>query len=227
MTENKYTVTNLSSQVRDPDRINVFIDGVYRLSLTTKQVVDLGIKIGLVIDESRKKELEEHSVFGKVFARTLDWSMSRPRSERELNQYLYKKTRDRASKRKDGQTYVIQGLPKAVVDEVELAIIKKGYVNDETFARFWAENRMRRKGVSLRRLQAELAQKGVSRDISDAVLAESSRSDESEIQKVINKKRNSYKTEEKLIGYLARQGFSYDDIKKALSSDQEFGDEVS
>ncbi len=226
MPENKYTVTNLTPQVRDPDRINVFIDGVYKLSLTTRQVIDLGVKVGQVLDEERRKELEERSVFGKVFARTLEWSLSRPRSERELNQYLYKKTLDRTSKRKDGQTYVVKGIPKQVVDEVARAIIEKGYVNNESFARFWVENRMRRKGVSLRRLKAELVQKGIDREIVDAVIDESDRSDESEIQKVINKKRNSYKTEEKLIGYLARQGFSYDDIKKALSSDQEFGDDL-
>ena len=216
MSELRYTITNLTSQVRDVDRVNVFIDGTYHLSLTTRQVVDLGIKIGQSIDDNKKLQLEEHSVFGKVFTRTLEWSLSRPRSVRELEQYLYRKTQDRSTRRKDGQAYILKGVPELVVEEVARSIVSKGYVDDASFARFWVEHRMQRKGVSLRRLRAELAQKGVERDVIEVAMSECERTDESEIIKVINKKRNTYKTEDKLIGYLARQGFSYDEIKKAL-----------
>lgn len=68
-----------------------------------------------------------------------------------------------------------------------------------------------------------MAEKGVSRDLVDAVIDESERSDETEIQKVIEKKRKRYDSEEKLIGYLARQGFSYDDIKRALADASDEG----
>lgn len=218
-----YRVTNLSSQVRDPDRINVFLDGAYSLSLTTRQVVDLGVKVGQVLDAEQRADLEARSVYGKLFARTLEWSLSRPRSERELRQYLYKKTLDKTSRRKDGQTYVVKGVHPFVTEEVADSIIERGYVNDESFARFWVESRMLRKGVSVRRLRAELAEKGVSRDLVDAVIDESERSDETEIQKVIEKKRKRYDSEDKLIGYLARQGFSYDDIKRALADASDEG----
>jgi regulatory protein len=38
----------------------------------------------------------------------------------------------------------------------------------------------------------------------------------SELQKIIAKKRSRYDDEQKFMAYLARQGFSYDDIKEAL-----------
>jgi SOS response regulatory protein OraA/RecX len=47
-------------------------------------------------------------------------------------------------------------------------------------------------------------------------LAESNRSDDDELQKVIAKKRVRYPDEQKLMQYLARQGFAYDAIKQAL-----------
>ena len=55
----------------------------------------------------------------------------------------------------------------------------------------------------------ELAKKGVSKDTIDEVLRDSNRNDEDEILKIIAKKRAKY-TDEKLIQYLCRQGFSYE-----------------
>ena len=45
------------------------------------------------------------------------------------------------------------------------------------------------------------------------------RGDGDELSKMIEKKRAKYPDEQKLIAYLARQGFSYDDIKSALHGD--------
>jgi SOS response regulatory protein OraA/RecX len=49
--------------------------------------------------------------------------------------------------------------------------------------------------------------------------SDSERSDEDELGKIITKKRNRYPDDQKFMQYLARQGFSYDDIKQALSND--------
>jgi SOS response regulatory protein OraA/RecX len=64
---------------------------------------------------------------------------------------------------------------------------------------------------------AELRSKGVNQSIIDEQLQSSDRTDSEEIQKIIAKKRARYPDDQKLIAYLARQGFSYDDIKGALA----------
>ena len=83
---------------------------------------------------------------------------------------------------------------------------EKGYLNDETFARFYVENRFVKKGISKKRLRLELIKKGISQEIIDQVL--NVRNDEEEIKKVITKKRAKY-DDDKLIQYLIRQGFDY------------------
>ena len=98
-------------------------------------------------------------------------------------------------------------------------LVEKGYIDDEKFARWWVENRNLRKGTSRRKLQAELAAKGVPGSVVSVVLTETTRSDGNELSKMIEKKRAKYPDEQKLIAYLARQGFSYDDIKSALHGD--------
>ncbi len=95
-------------------------------------------------------------------------------------------------------------------------------IDDEKFARYWLEYRNQSKGSSLRKLTAELRVKGIDGQIIDQVIGESDRNDESEIEKIIAKKRSRYPDQQKFMQYLARQGFSYDAIKTALNQEQEY-----
>lgn len=210
-------ITALKIQARDKSRVNVFVDGKYRFSLDINQVADLGIKANAEYTEAELQELENESQFGKVYTRGLEYALTRPRSQREMRDYFYRKTRD--TRTKTGQ--IKKGVSPELTERAFDRLVEKGYINDEKFARFWVENRNLRKGISKRKLQAELAAKGIDRAIVDAVLGESDRSDTEELQKIIAKKASRYDDEQKLIAYLARQGFSYDDIKQALADIEE------
>lgn len=208
-------ITALKIQVRDKDRVNVFVDGKYRFSLDITQVAELGIKNGAEYSESELVELENESQFGKLYTRALEYALTRPRSQREMRDYLYRKTRD--TRTKTGS--IKKGVTKELTERVFDRLTAKGYVDDEKFAQFWVENRNVRKGVSKRKLQAELAAKGIERQLIEQTLGGSERTDAEEIQKIIAKKAGKYDDPQKLIAYLARQGFRYDDIQDALSSD--------
>jgi len=212
--ESKLKVTSISLQVRDKNRVNVSVNGKYRFSLDYTQLADLGVKVGNEYTEEQLAELENESQFGKLYMRALEYSLMRPHSQYELSQYLYRKTRDTLTKTGS----IKKGVSKALTERVYDRIILKGYVNDEAFARYWVENRQLRKGISKRKLQAELAAKGVDRSIVESLLSETERSDEEEIQKIIEKKAGRYADEQKLTAYLARQGFGYEDIKQAIEN---------
>lgn len=215
-------ITSISVQARDSNRVNVSVDGKYRFSLDIFQVSDLGLRVGQEYTEQELASLEQESQFGKLYARALEYSLSRPRSVREMRDYLYKKTysvKRRSSKA--GEVYEKLGVPRLIADRVLERLIDKDYVNDEKFAEFWVEYRFQRKGVSLKRLRMELAQKGVDSDIIERALDGSSRDDQQELQKILAKKRSRYPDEQKLMQYLARQGFSFDDIKSAIEDQGE------
>jgi len=63
----------------------------------------------------------------------------------------------------------------------------------------------------------------VSQDVISQVLADDEVTDQETLKKLIIKKssQSRYKDEDKLIAYLARQGFRYDDIKQALKQSAE------
>jgi len=205
-------ITGLKAQVRDINRVNVFVDGAYSFSLDITQVAELGIRVGKEYTEEQLAELEDESQFGKLYTRALEYVLTRPRSQREMRNYLYRKTRDAPMKNGLMRKGVSKELTERVFDRLEA----KGYLDDEKFTRFWVENRNLRKGISQRKLQSELAAKGVNRAVVDRVIDQGDRLDGDEIKKIIAKKAVRYSDEQKLIAYLMRQGFSYDSIKEAL-----------
>ncbi|MBC7565284.1 regulatory protein RecX [Candidatus Saccharibacteria bacterium] len=210
-------ITGIKVQVRDKNRVNVSVNGKYRLSLDVFQLVDLGIKIGKEYTEEALTTLEEESQFGKLYMRALEYCLMRPHSQRELRDYLYRKTRD--TRTKTGE--IRKGVSVALTERVFDRLLEKDYISDEKFATYWIENRNLRKGSSKRKLSAELSAKGVDRTIIERFLIETDRDDISELQKVIEKKRPRYDDHQKFMSYLARQGFSYDDIKTALQNNDE------
>ena len=213
-------ITNLSTQQRDPNRINVFVDGKYRFSLDVSQVVSLGVKVGREYDEQELAELEQESQFGKLYGRALEYCLMRPHSAREVRDYLWRKTRaTRHRSKKTGELKERPGVSQALVDRVYERLVEKAYIDDEKFTRYWVENRNQTKGMSQRKLEAELRAKGVANDIIERNLRDSLRNDTDELQKIIAKKRRRYPDEQKFMQYLARQGFSFDDIKTALRED--------
>ena len=193
------------------------VDGTYRFSLDIFQYADLGIKVGKEYSEEELNALESESQFGKLYARTLEYCLMRPHSAKEVRDYLYRKTRD--TRTKTGE--VKKGVPAELTVRVLDRLREKGYIDDEKFTRFWVENRSLSKGASRRKLTAELRAKGVEQSIIDSALTSSERSDETELAKVVMKKRARYPDERKFIAYLAGQGFSYDAIKQALAEQEE------
>lgn len=205
-------ITSITLQTRNKNRVNVSVDGEYRLSLYTYQLIDLGIKIGQDYNEVELAILEQESQFGKVYSRALEYCLTRPRSVREMRDYLYRKTRSTIDK-KGG---LRPGVPPEITDRVLNRLSEKNYVDDVKFTHYWVENRLVIKGASRRKLSAELRNKGIDISIIDQEFSQTERSDDDEIQKIITKKRTRYPDDQKLIAYLARQGFKYDDIKRAL-----------
>ena len=217
-------VTDIKEAVRDKNRVNVSIDGKYFCSLDIAQVVDLHLKIGRELSEEELADLKRASEFGKFYARALEFALMRPRSSKELRDYLKRKTLSRKVRVKNPKTGEYQtkeklGYDVSLVEPVFRRLEERGYVDDRRFAEAWLENRSVSKGASAKKLRLELQQKGISAQIIDEVFVETKRDDRAELQKVIERKAKKYPDQQKLIQYLLRQGFNYSDISEALSTE--------
>lgn len=216
-----YTITRITAGVRDPNRVNIFLDGHFAFSLDIAQVVELNVKVKQTVTPERLKNSALTSEFGKLYQRALEWLLTRPHSIRETSTYLrrrkFKRKQLNRQREHDGKL----ALPEIQDETIELVmtrLIDKKYLDDMKFAKFFVENRYVRRGISQKRLKMELHQKGVKDEFIKIALAEINRPEDEELLKVIKKKRKKYSDDFKLIGYLVRQGFDLSQAKDAVAN---------
>ena len=85
------TVTSLRGAVRDPHRINVFLDGKFSFSLTLTELADSKLYQGQVLTDPEVERLRNLSGLGKLYQQTLEYCFSRPHSKKEIIDYLERK----------------------------------------------------------------------------------------------------------------------------------------
>jgi regulatory protein len=198
-------ITAIKQQVKNLERVSIFVDGKYSFSLSLDELVVHKIKNNDELSEADVKRLKKISTDGKLKARALEWVLNRPHSVREFNDYLSRK--------------------KAEPDLIEKwaeEFTSKKYLNDYTYAQWLYELRARA-GKSNRAVRAELFKKGIARDISDIVFEENVDDEADRVKMLIAKKckLSRYKNNPQKLGqYLTSQGFSYGLVKESLKIDQ-------
>ena len=196
-------VTKLSEQKRSA-RINVHIDGKYFSSVTVDQLLEHKIKEGMVVDKAFMGELKVLEVDAKGLEALVRWGSIRPRSEKEFEQYVYKKK-------------ISQDLAKNASNILR----EYGYIDDRRLAEAIVRSRSSSKPTSTRELRKVLMQKGVSASIIDDVAKDFKADIEKEnLRKLVEKKRGLSRFQEnpqKLKEYLLRKGYSYSDVDELLA----------
>lgn len=194
-------VTAIKAQVKNAERVSVYLDGKYAFSLTHNQLLEVGIYNGKDLSEQDVAELKRASDYGKLLERAIHYVMIRPRAVREVRDYMRRKKAE-----------------PNVVERVVAHLEARGYLGDAAFARSWVRARQLTKPISKRRLTAELQQKGVASELIEEATSNEGYDERAALREIITKKRRQprYQDEQKLMAYLARQGFSYDAIRGAL-----------
>lgn len=197
-------ITKIAQQEKLKSRYSIFVDEKYAFSLSESAVLEQQIHVGLEITKEQLHAFKEASQLDKAYNLTLAYVARRPRSEWELRDYFKRKSYE-----------------PEVGDQILERLQNFGYVNDESFARSWVENRRILKPVSKRRLTQELKQKRVSDEVVRKILDEDEISDRDTLRQLVERKRKQtkYQDNTKLMQYLARQGYGYDDIKSVLNAE--------
>ena len=166
---------------------------------------------------SKVKEIRQHAKEQNRKIREIDFT--------ENNTYEY-----RGSKRTNLPTKPADRISVEMIQEVVSRLESQNYINDQEFARYFVENRHQNKGISTKRLIQELKTKGISDENIEHAMFNSEtgsflRDEGAELEKMIKKQLRKTSDRQKIIAYLARQGFSYDLIKSKLDQFLNSGDE--
>jgi regulatory protein len=190
-------ITAIEAQKRDPERVSVFVDGEFAFGASRLLVAQHRLKTGSELTPSLIETLRHDDDVDRSFNAALNYLSYRPRSTREIEQYLRR---------------------RKVADEVAGAVIARlqriGMLDDGEFARFWVENRMAFRPRGTRALKVELRQKGVSGEIIEAAL-EGMEDEEPAAYEAAKAKLRSFASLDdrqfftRMIGFLQRRGYPY------------------
>lgn len=194
-------ITKIKQQIKRANRYSVYIDGKYSYSLSENELLNQRLKVGQEFDNVEFEHAQQVAVEDKAYSRALDLLARRPRSVWEMDQFLKKK-----------------GYDNNVRSIILNKLINRELLNDKKFASAWVLDRRALKNISKRRLLQELQQKNISKEIIFQTL-EADETDEQDVLRIlVEKKRfqSRYQDKHKLIAYLLRQGFDYEDIKQVM-----------
>lgn len=144
--------------------------------------------------------------FEKLLNKALRYLSFRPRSEKEIRDYLLKKKADE------------QTLEKIVKNLKE-----HKFIDDESFVKWWIEQRTVIKPRAEKFIRFELRRKGINQDLIDKNFEGDLVSDYEKAKNLADKRLVRYskltdrnKIYEKLGRFLASKGFNYDTIKEVI-----------
>lgn len=211
-------ITSVEPQKKNPQRFNIYLDGAFAFGADEDLVVEYRLVPGKVIDQLLVEKLLFEAEVGKLMARMYRLWNIRPRSEKEIRDYL----KNLSYKRK------VKGQEEISEQAIELLINKlkqKGFLSDKEFAKAWMESRRKTKKKGKIALKAELYQKGIDRQLIDEMLEQITSESEEELAKqALEKKIKVWKNlpklelKKKAYEFLLRRGFEYEVVKETIEN---------
>ena len=195
-------ITGLVVQKKNPNRVNIYLDGEFAFGLA--RIVAAWLSTGQELSEEKIEQLQAEDARERAFQQAMLFLSYRARSESEIRQNLRK-----------------HEIPDPVIEQTLDRLRQDGLANDKQFARAWVENRTTFRPRSRRLMAMELRQKGLNEEaVSSAV---ESVDDGALAYEAAQKRAARFKGLEwnefrkKLSDFLARRGFSYSVIAPVVT----------
>lgn len=233
-------ITGINQQQKNKNRYNIFLDDKFSFGIDENTLVQLGLRVGQEVDENKIEEYLKKADEGKLFDQVLRFLAVRPRSEKEVKDYLQRKINLSKPSRFKGlkarkEISTTENQEEFFAESTESLFVRLrqlNYLNDLEFAKWWIEQRTQgSKPRGERVIKLELRQKGVDGRVVDEALEEFSVSKRAEgwdigkdIEKLALKKMTQFakypkrEGEYRLVKYLLGRGFNYPDVKSVVDS---------
>jgi regulatory protein len=198
------TITALTTQKRNPNRVNIFLDGEFSFGL---YIINAGhLKVGQTISQEVIDRLMKDDQIEEGFQKALKYISYKPRTKFEVVKKLNE-----------------NDFNQDIISIVLEMLIEKGYVNDLQYAKNWVENRSVNKPRSKKLITWELKNKQIGEDIISEVTGEMVPEEELAMlaAEKYARRLSGYEKEvffRRLSGYLIRRGFSYSTVNSTVQS---------
>lgn len=186
-------------------KIHIYVDGEYRLTVDDAFWFSERWHNLKEVNDEELAALTETVGSRRAFQSALDLLSRRDHSKKELLQKLSVK------------------YTKAQAEEAVEQAQAAGLLDETRFAENYAQELYTRKGFGLRRIQMELTRKGIPREIAENALETLDKDDENRIIVLLREKyrdalTGDEKAKRRAVNALLRRGYSYSDIRSAVSA---------
>jgi regulatory protein len=203
------TITGITESGRRDGRFELVVDGKVHATVSLDIIDRFGLRVGGTLTEPLATAVEAEAAALQTYDRALNMLALQARSTSDLRRRLVQKGEDPAH-----------------VDAALARLTSAGFLDDAEYARQFARSKVLGAGMAKRRLQAELARRGVARQHADLAISEVL-ADEAVDQGAIVEEaaRKKLKTlgkvdpptrRRRLYAYLARRGYDADEIRRAM-----------
>ena len=209
-------ISAIEPQKRNKDRFNVFLDGHFAFGISASLLFENQLKVGKVLEEEEIVKILQKEELSKLTDQVLHFLSYRPRSEKEITDYLIKKIAA-----KENIKYH-QAKNSPLVAQIIEKLKRYKYINDLEFAKWFISSRIKSKPKGVRLLKLELFKKGIDKNIAEIVLPKNLNQKElakKAIEKKIKKwqKLPPLELKKKVYSYLAGRGFNWEIIQEIVA----------
>ncbi|PKN02710.1 hypothetical protein CVU76_01595 [Candidatus Dojkabacteria bacterium HGW-Dojkabacteria-1] len=214
-------ITKLEYQKRDPNRVNLYLEGKFFCGISLDTLAKEALYEGLNIEEEVLDRIVKEELKARFLSRALEYISKSPKTEFQIKKYL------KELKFKKKNIWYKEGIEidwESMIDSIVLKLKELKYIDDENFARMFVQSRMRIKPRGKNVMISELISKGVSKDTAQMVCDEEVEDEYELLKKTFRKKYKGKKLDtkdSKMVGFLYRKGFSWDLIEKLSNDDTE------
>ncbi len=187
-------------------KAKLFLDGREALELDRETVQRLNLAPGQELSPSFLQYIRKEDIYSQALRRALKLIRLRPRSEKEL--------RDK----------IAPLFPQEVLERLIRELTAEGLLDDARVGQAWIDWYLAQRRKSAREIERELFRRGLKKALVKKLLSSIPADEEEKTARQLAKKkmRTAAKLKDrralyqKVGGYLARKGFAYSAIKKAL-----------
>jgi regulatory protein len=199
------TITSIKPQ-RIQKRVNIYLDGKFGFGIDLENFLKLKLKIEQELTESEIEGIVKTAEFQKVSDNLLRFATLRPRSEKEIHDWLRRKE-------------VHESIHQKLFDRLN----RLDLIDDKKFAVWWVEQRNAFKPKPKRILNIELKIKGIKKEIIDEAVNQNPVNEENIARELLEKRAYKWsklpfrEASQKMSEFLARKGFDWDIIRRVVN----------
>lgn len=202
------TITKLTAQKNNPDRVSVFVDGEFAFGVHQDLVLEHRLHAGRELSAAEWQTIVEDDRVAKAKARAFDYLAHKPRTVTEVRRKLREKD-----------------YPDPIIETVIERLHELNYLDDAHYAEQYVARRFSHKGYGPVRIRQELRKRGIDRPLAESAV-EDFFEDESTLEAArekaekrwprIAREDDARKRRDKLYRYLKRRGYTYDTIRVVI-----------